>query len=203
MNSVNDVVSLDERRHLVGRRQIAAEQHASESYGRSLASGQATIGVGYNTLINYATLTPNTNVGYATFVGHVLETTQTQNSGTTMSDPTREEIDAKLAAVEARTEARFVELSGKIDRVIDAISRSNTDFTTVAGQLRKEMGEVKTDNKNTRWTITATMILALLAAIAALWLTQGNLLAAFQASLTLHEISNNQPPIKPTATPTH
>jgi len=39
-----------------------------------------------------------------------------------MSDPTREEIDAKLAAAEARTETRFTELNGKMDRLADSIA---------------------------------------------------------------------------------
>jgi len=38
-------------------------------------------------------------------------------SGAVMTDPTREEFDAKLATVEARTETRFVELGSKMDRV--------------------------------------------------------------------------------------
>src|SRR5712692_4343006 len=42
--------------------------------------------------------------------------------GEVMPDPTREEFDAKLATVEARTETRFVELSGKIDRLSDSVT---------------------------------------------------------------------------------
>jgi hypothetical protein len=38
-------------------------------------------------------------------------------SGRRIEPMTREEIEAKLEAVEARTETRFVELSGKIDRL--------------------------------------------------------------------------------------
>ena len=41
-----------------------------------------------------------------------------------MPDPTREEFDAKLATVEARSETRFTELSGKIDRVVELDSYS-------------------------------------------------------------------------------
>lgn len=98
-------------------------------------------------------------------------------SGISMSEPTREEIDAKLAAVEARTETRFTELSGKIDRVADAVTRLTSDVT-------KELHEVKADNKRTRETIVVTAILGVVAAIAALWVTQANLLAAFTAGLT-------------------
>jgi hypothetical protein len=142
-----------------------------------------------------------------TFAGKTLAGSGQSIYGAKMADPTREEIDAKLASVEARTETRFVELSGKIDRVIDAIGRSNTDFIAVTGDLRTEMREVKTDNKNTRTTIIVTIIVAILAAIGALWVTQSNMLASFQAGVTLHEIPNaplsNALPATPTPTPTH
>jgi hypothetical protein len=48
---------------------------------------------------------------------HIIEPETARESE--MSDPTREEFDAKLATVEARTETRFVELSSKIDRLTD------------------------------------------------------------------------------------
>ena len=43
--------------------------------------------------------------------------------GDIMSDPTREEFDAKLTIAELRTENRFNELSSKIDRVVDFYNR--------------------------------------------------------------------------------
>jgi hypothetical protein len=99
--------------------------------------------------------------------------------GATMSDPSREEVDAKLATVEARTETRFVELGGKIDRVGDSITAFNSAMTNELSGVKSELTTVKADNKYTRWTI----VLAILAAIAALWVTQGNLLSAFQTGL--------------------
>jgi hypothetical protein len=100
------------------------------------------------------------------------------STGDIMSDPTREEFDAKLATVEARTETRFVELSGKVDRVGDAINALTLAVTTVRT-------EVKEDNKFTRWTFGVTLIASLIAFGAALWVTQGNMLSAFQAGLLL------------------
>lgn len=100
-------------------------------------------------------------------------------NGADMAELTREELDAKLATVEARTETRFVELSGKIDRVADAV-------TTLSTKLQVEMDGVKEDNKTTRWTIVTTIVVAVLAAIGALWVTQANLLAAFTAGLGAH-----------------
>jgi hypothetical protein len=101
--------------------------------------------------------------------------------GAAMTDPTREEFDAKLATVEARTETRFVELGGKIDRVGDSITVLSSTMTSELGGVKSELMTGKADNKYTRWTI----VLAVLAAIGALWVTQSNLLSAFQTGLLL------------------
>lgn len=95
--------------------------------------------------------------------------------------PTRAEIDAKLEAVEARTETRFARLEGKMDLL-------NQTMVGVANQ----MSEVKSDNKNTRWTIGITVAATMLAAIAALWTTQANVLTAFQTGLAAHDARPEQ-----------
>jgi hypothetical protein len=102
-------------------------------------------------------------------------------SGADMTDPKREEFDAKLATVEAHTETRFVELGGKIDRVGDSITVLSSTMTSELGGVKSELMTGKADNKYTRWTI----VLAVLAAIGALWVTQSNLLSAFQTGLLL------------------
>lgn len=114
-----------------------------------------------------------------------------------MSDPTREEIDAKLVAAEARAETRFIELSGKIDRLTDLVTTSVGQLTGEVGRVRSEMRDVKDDNKNTRWTIVITVIVTILAALAALWTTQGNLISAFNAGLAV----KSEPPSSPTKNP--
>ena len=101
-----------------------------------------------------------------------------------MSDINREEIQAKLALVEARTEKRFVEAIGKLDRVQDSISAISQTVTKEFIRAHNEIAEVKADNKNTRWTITGVIVASILSATAALWVTQGNLLSAFQAGLS-------------------
>jgi hypothetical protein len=53
-------------------------------------------------------------------------------SGAVMTDPTREEFDAKLTIVELRSENRFNELSSKMDRVVDSITVLNS---TMASEL--------------------------------------------------------------------
>jgi hypothetical protein len=105
--------------------------------------------------------------------------------GVAMTDPTREEFDAKLTTVEAHTQTRFVELGSKIDRVGDSVTALNSTVKSELGGVKSELttvkADVKADNKSTRWTI----VLAILTAIGALWVTQSNLLSAFQTGLLL------------------
>jgi hypothetical protein len=77
---------------------------------------------------------------------------------------TREEIDAKLSAVEARTETRFVELNAKIDRLADNFASAITGDRGVLA----EMKELRSDNKATRWAVVGTVIGTGIAVIAAL-----------------------------------
>jgi len=109
-----------------------------------------------------------------------------------MSDMTREEMDAKLDRVEARAETRFVELSGKIDRLSDLVTSMtmnvSTMTTNIASQLtdvKAEVAIVKADNKFTRLTIIVAVVASVLAGLAALWVTQANLLASFTAGLAV------------------
>jgi hypothetical protein len=103
-----------------------------------------------------------------------------------MAAPTREEIDAKLAAAEARSETRFVELSGKIDRLADTVGSLRTAVTQELGYLRTEMASVKTDNKFTRISIIVAVVASVFAALGALWVTQSNMLSAFSTGLGVH-----------------
>jgi hypothetical protein len=124
-----------------------------------------------------------------------------QTPGETMTTPTREEIDAKLATAEARAETRFVELSGKIDRIIDAVGRSSIELQSVNKRIADELQSVNKriadEFKSTRYTIVGAIIAGILAWLGALWVTQGNLLASFQAGLTVHETAPRAPPTKP------
>jgi cell division protein FtsL len=142
-----------------------------------------------------------------------------------MSDPTREEIDAKLAAAEARTETRFTELSGKMDRMADSIAVLGSTIRIELESVKSEIADVKSeiadvkadianvkadvanvksdvvdlrsDNKYTRWTIVVTVVASALAAIAALWVTQANLLAAFSAGIAVRTETRESPPSTP------
>jgi len=104
-----------------------------------------------------------------------------------MPDISREEIDVKLELVEARTETRFVELNSKLDRLLDANTSFreivSSEFVRINKDLKDSRQEVKRENSATRWTIVGVVIASVLTAVAAIWVTQCNLLAAFQAVL--------------------
>jgi hypothetical protein len=96
---------------------------------------------------------------------------------------TREEIEAKLEAVEARTETRFVELSGKIDRLGEILTGERGVLVEMALRMDTfaQMTALKADNRTTRWTVAVTMITSVLAAAALVLSVQANLLSTFQA----------------------
>jgi|ERR1700722_13703098 len=111
------------------------------------------------------------------------EPLQTAGAKATMPDMTREEIDAKLELVEAKTQTRFVELSAKLDRVLESNNANSAmvtkELSRVHTEIKEARAEVRRDNNFTRWTIAGIVV----ASLAALWLTQSNLLSAFQAVL--------------------
>jgi hypothetical protein len=83
-----------------------------------------------------------------------------------MTDPTREEIDAKIEASEARTDTKMAHLEGKIDLVISKLDSS-------ISETRQMRADVKDDSRATRanqWVIffgLAGIIIASLALIVA------------------------------------
>lgn len=105
--------------------------------------------------------------------------------GAAMADLTRDEINAKLENVELKAENRFVELSGKIDRIVNSIAALNKAVTNELEGVKRELTVVKTDNKFSRLTIIISIVGSVLAGLAVLYVTQANLLAAFQTGLSL------------------
>lgn len=70
----------------------------------------------------------------------------------------REYVDLKLEAAEARTETRFVELSGKLDRIIESFDATNKSIQTAREESVKFRDEVKQEYKSTRSTIIITVL---------------------------------------------
>lgn len=90
-------------------------------------------------------------------------------------EETREIINDKLEAVEARLDAKLIGIDAKIDRLTDAVVAS-----------RSELREVKADNKSTRTTVVVTIIVAVLAALGVIITVQIGLLSAFSSGAAQH-----------------
>ena len=101
----------------------------------------------------------------------------------------REVTDAKLGAVEARTETRFVELNGKIDRLAESmngkIDRLTESVATLVTSINDTRVEVRADNKSTRVTIVIAVITSVVAGAALILTTQSTLLTAFQTGISV------------------
>lgn len=110
--------------------------------------------------------------------------------------PAREEIAARLEAVEARTETRFVVLDGKLDRLADSIAALNgsiAELKTTAGSISTEAAK---ENKSTRTTILVTVIGAAIAIVGLVYAMQGGLLTAFQTGLNAQPFAQHvEPPV--------
>lgn len=103
------------------------------------------------------------------------------SEGKAVADPTREEIDAKLAAVEARLETKLVGIDGKLDRLADQITMSSSSVTskleTVAEQTkdaRDSARQAQSAASGIKWHIiyTAIGVIAIIVAMWGIW-TQG------------------------------
>lgn len=122
-----------------------------------------------------------------------------------MSDnPTRPEIDAKLAAVEARIDAK---LSG----IAADIKIMSSEMKGIIGAVSDSRREVKEENNSTRRTMVWTAIAIFVALAATVWQMQSTLLTAFQTGLTANQFSAppastslppaNVTPVTPTVPP--
>ncbi len=68
-------------------------------------------------------------------------------------------MDEKLAAVEARTDAKFIQLGGKIDSLSAAVKRLSKAVTVGSVEMRSE-------NRATRSTVIVTRVGAVIADLA-------------------------------------
>lgn len=115
--------------------------------------------------------------------------------------PSRDEIAARLEAVEARTETRIAQLSGSIearfsasDHKMDTLACKIDSLVDIVSNMRSENNKallkVEAENKATRSTITTVgigSVLAVLGLVASLYTIglsyQANLASTFQAGL--------------------
>jgi hypothetical protein len=118
--------------------------------------------------------------------------TGSTRSGNGANAMPREEVIARLEAVEARGETRFVELGGKLDYLTDVLVGDHGFFAQM-NVLKADMTSLKADNKTTRWTIVITLITSIMAASALIVSVQANLLSAFQAGQTAASSARSTP----------
>lgn len=76
---------------------------------------------------------------------------QDQPSAGTMSNMTREELDARLELVEARADARLSRFEERIDQAI--------------GEMRRDRSDLKGDIKSSKWTVVGTLIASVIAIV--------------------------------------
>ncbi|MBB2963764.1 hypothetical protein [Methylobacterium sp. R2-1] len=86
---------------------------------------------------------------------HILEVETAKADSRMATD--REYTDLKLEAAEARGEARFIELNGKLDRIIDSLSATANSLSTAREEARALRDEVRQDYRSTRTTIIVTV----------------------------------------------
>ena len=105
-----------------------------------------------------------------------------------MTDITREEIDAKITASEAKTDTKFEQVKSQFSLVMAELGHIQQGM---AG-LNEQMRDVRNDVKGLRTTIIQTGITSgfavlgiMLAVFAVVLAVQGNMLSAFQAGRTV------------------
>jgi hypothetical protein len=127
--------------------------------------------------------------------GPGLERNSEQPHSTIMSDtPTRPELDAKLAAAEARTQTQIAELRGdlgawraSLDHTISALVVKLGETSIAVAETKKV---VQNESRTTRAAVWATAITSLLAVVAIMIglvqinkAEEANLFAAFQSGI--------------------
>jgi len=62
--------------------------------------------------------------------------------------PTREEIYARMEAVEERLNGKLISIDGKMDRMVDAQARLSDDLRSMRTDFDEKVGEVRDDIKS-------------------------------------------------------
>ena len=75
-----------------------------------------------------------------------LKPLRRDSSSSTLEDMTREEIEAKLEAVEARSDTKFEKINASVERVAEIVERLALDVQRTSEQARA-------DSLFTRWTL--------------------------------------------------
>jgi hypothetical protein len=139
---------------------------------------------------------------------HLADKTRSEHNET-MTDISRQELDAKLEAVEARMDARVATIASKIDlflaksenseQVLRLISQQAVDASVSAAASAERAGGIK----SSLWITSITTILSVLGiALAAYFGTQQSNLGIVQTTISAFESGRNAgPPIVTPQTP--
>jgi hypothetical protein len=78
-------------------------------------------------------------------------------SAVKMSDPTREEIKAEIAAAEARGDTKIARMEGKLDLVLSKLDHSNEYFT----QVRTDIADSRRAGIANAWVIFGALVVVI------------------------------------------
>jgi Fe2+ transport system protein B len=81
---------------------------------------------------------------------------------TIMADHTREEIDAKIAAVEARTDTKIARLEGKLDLVLSKLESVGEKITSSEDHRREDGRSIRAN----QWAIGVGLAVLMVALVA-------------------------------------
>lgn len=106
----------------------------------------------------------------------------------------REYVNLKLEAAEARTEARFAEMNGKLDRLIDSVSASREalreQISMTQAAVSRAEADARSEYRSTRTTIIVTAFATglALAALMVSVMTYGD--AIFSRGMSVRDVVN-------------
>lgn len=112
-----------------------------------------------------------------------------------MREVTREEIDAKLEAVEARMDTRIAQMEGKLDTVM---ARIEVQLQSISAQTTSQVGELANTKRELRslilgsWAIIIASVLAIYFGLdASNKSLLSNMLSSFQAGISVLDVRQN------------
>ena len=154
-----------------------------EATARSNTANKDIGGFSDNLTITQGASISEYTVAAETGSGEAETTTATGggNTMTTTDPPSREEVNAKLEAVEARLETRLVKMDTKLDVIVDRLQTSAAASNDLREELKDTKRELKNDLMETKkaastikWNIlfTGLAVAGVMVAVFSLW-TQG------------------------------
>jgi hypothetical protein len=86
-----------------------------------------------------------------------------------MANPTREEMEAKISASEARTETKIARMEGKLDLVLSKLENVLENNRSIREDMRESNRALREDNRSTRgnvWAVGVGLAILIVAVVA-------------------------------------